>query len=135
MKDFFKRLSIGALRTAFKHWREGTTRRLKHRLADAYERCIDLLSAILKGYILSIIFGSLLTFSLNVAMFGSFILMLPAIFPDAESAITLPIGLVCLIFGFCFFIGLILGAFFFVGRGRLQNQFGVKEVRRRLSRD
>ena len=82
MKNFIKRLSIEALKSGFRHYRDDTLGKIRENLADRYESLADKVAVIFRRLWLAILISSFCSSGVVLFFLGLFITVLPIIFKE-----------------------------------------------------
>ena len=137
MNDFIKRLSIGALKTAFRHYKDDTIGKIRKNLANSYESFADKIAVIFRRLWLAILISSFCSSGVVIAFMGIFMILLPFVLNEeivnmagarTFGVIFLVLGSVIAIFPLVVILGL-------TRKETVHEMLEVDEVRKKLTNE
>ena len=135
MKNFLKRLSIEALKTGFRHYRDDTMGKIRKGLADRYESFADKAAVIIRSLWLAILISSFCSAGLVIIIIGLLLLCAPIIFEDGVidrynasifGGFVVAAGLACMIVPLAVILKL-------TSRETIHEMLEVEDVRKKLT--
>lgn len=134
MKDFLKRLSLGAFKTAFRHYKDDTVGKVRKTIADRYESFVDKFAKVFRRLWFAAIITSFCSAGFSILTIGFLTCALPVLFKDdiIDTYAALLIGIFIGVVGLAFIILPILFVLALTRRDTVRDIFEVDDVRKKL---